>query len=211
MSESQEGFDPTEEGILVLITSVFIIGFALFTYSFQTTEFNIAVTVGLVGVAAGLFDILGYIDMGDILDALDEKSDSDGVLTGNSGSSNRSSNSKSSNKGTTNNESSSGKSNSNGSSDSESSSANKTPPVPQKKKNELYYERAETECEHCEEQVDQPHVHHIEPRSEGGPNTDDNLIVLCPNCHSKADSGLLAKHRLKYRVREQNKKLEEET
>jgi uncharacterized protein YjaZ len=37
----------------------------------------------------------------------------------------------------------------------------KTPPVPAALKNKLYYERANSGCEHCGERVDQPHVHHI--------------------------------------------------
>lgn len=86
----------------------------------------------------------------------------------------------------------------------------KTPPAPQKMKNELYYDRADGHCEHCNERVDQPHVHHITPRAEGGPNKESNLIVLCPNCHTKADAGLLAKHRLRFKAREQNKNLQEQ-
>ena len=85
----------------------------------------------------------------------------------------------------------------------------KTPPVPAALKNKLYYERANGACEHCGERVDQPHVHHIKPRADGGPNTMSNLIVLCPNCHSKADSGLIARHRLRYRARQQNNQMEE--
>ena len=85
----------------------------------------------------------------------------------------------------------------------------KTPPAPAALKNKLYYERADGACEHCGERVDQPHVHHIKPRADGGPNTMSNLIVLCPNCHSKADSGLIARHRLRYRARQNNNKMEE--
>jgi len=85
----------------------------------------------------------------------------------------------------------------------------KTPPAPAALKNKLYYERADGACEHCGERVDQPHVHHIKPRADGGPNTVSNLIVLCPNCHSKADSGLIARHRLRYRARQQNRQMEE--
>ena len=28
------------------------------------------------------------------------------------------------------------------------------------------------------------HRHHIRPKSEGGANTQDNFVYLCPNCHS---------------------------
>jgi len=97
--------------------------------------------------------------------------------------------------------------------DESSSNANKkqnkkTPPAPAALKNKLYYERADGACEHCGERVDQPHVHHIKPRADGGPNTVSNLIVLCPNCHSKADSGLIARHRLRYKARQNNKKMD---
>lgn len=30
------------------------------------------------------------------------------------------------------------------------------------------------------------HLHHIIPKSESGPDTIENLVVLCPNCHGKA-------------------------
>ncbi|WP_425607549.1 HNH endonuclease [Natrinema zhouii] len=46
------------------------------------------------------------------------------------------------------------------------------------------------------------------PRSEGGPNMPKNLIVLCPNCHRKADSGTISRSKLKYRVNEQLADLE---
>lgn len=32
------------------------------------------------------------------------------------------------------------------------------------------------------------HVHHIEKRKEGGPDTIDNLITVCPSCHRKAEA-----------------------
>jgi|AntDeeMetagen192_2_1112575.scaffolds.fasta_scaffold00006_74 5-methylcytosine-specific restriction endonuclease McrA len=84
----------------------------------------------------------------------------------------------------------------------------KTPPPPESLKNELYFQRADRRCEWCEERVDSPDVHHIMPRSEGGPNTPKNLIVLCPNCHRKADSGTISRSKLKYRVNEQLADLE---
>lgn len=31
------------------------------------------------------------------------------------------------------------------------------------------------------------HIHHIHKRSEGGKDTEDNLITLCPPCHARAE------------------------
>ncbi|MFB6213693.1 MAG: HNH endonuclease [Candidatus Nanohaloarchaea archaeon] len=77
----------------------------------------------------------------------------------------------------------------------------KTPPAPESLKNELYFERADKQCEWCGKDIDSPDVHHIKPREEGGPNKPSNLIVLCPNCHRKADSGVISRSKLKYQVR----------
>lgn len=77
---------------------------------------------------------------------------------------------------------------------------NQTPPPSESLKNELYFERADRRCEWCEEQIDQPEVHHITPRSEGGSNDRSNLIVLCPTCHRKADSGAISRSKLTYRI-----------
>lgn len=79
-------------------------------------------------------------------------------------------------------------------------STEKTPPAPEPLKNELFFERADRQCEYCGESVDQPDVHHIVPRSEGGLNERSNLIVLCPNCHRKADSGLISRSKLRYQL-----------
>lgn len=72
----------------------------------------------------------------------------------------------------------------------------KTPPAPEKLRHELFFDRANQQCEWCEEPLDAPEVHHIRPRSEGGTNDPENLIVLCPNCHNKADSGLISRSQL---------------
>lgn len=82
----------------------------------------------------------------------------------------------------------------------------KTPPTPQKLKSDLIFGRANQACEWCETTTDTPEVHHIEPRSEGGPNSRRNLIVLCPSCHRKADNGTPSKTKLKQKV----KRLEQE-
>lgn len=79
--------------------------------------------------------------------------------------------------------------------------ASKTPPTPEKLKNDLFFDRANQQCEWCGSHVDQPEVHHIVPRSEGGPNEPSNLIVLCPNDHRKADSGAISRAKLKAKVR----------
>jgi hypothetical protein len=42
-------------------------------------------------------------------------------------------------------------------------------------------------CQCVEKHIPKPmelHKHHIWPVSEGGPNTKDNLLVLCPTAHS---------------------------
>lgn len=90
-----------------------------------------------------------------------------------------------------------------GGSSSDESDQEKTPRAPESLRNELFFERANRRCEYCGGEVDQPDVHHIKPRSEGGPNTPSNLIVLCPNCHRKADNGLISQSKLRYRVKQQ--------
>lgn len=78
----------------------------------------------------------------------------------------------------------------------------KTPPAPKDLKEELKFNRANHHCEWCGDRFDGLHVHHIEPRKEGGPNTRRNLIALCPNCHDRADRGALTKSQLKGKVRQ---------
>lgn len=87
------------------------------------------------------------------------------------------------------------------SSSSSGNSTEKTPPASEKLKNELYFERADKQCEWCGEDIDSPDVHHIKPREEGGPNKKSNLIVLCPTCHRKADRGVISRSKLKYQIR----------
>lgn len=80
----------------------------------------------------------------------------------------------------------------------------KTPPAPEKLRHQLFFDRADQQCEWCEEPLDAPEVHHIKPRSEGGPNDPDNLIVLCPNCHNKADSELISRSQLTAKLEKNN-------
>lgn len=84
---------------------------------------------------------------------------------------------------------------------SSSSGLEKTPPTSEKLKNKLIFDRADQQCEWCEESYDHLHVHHIEPRREGGPNEPENLIVLCPNCHENADREAITRSKLKAKVK----------
>lgn len=86
-------------------------------------------------------------------------------------------------------------------SDDADSGSERTPPAPEKLKDDLYFDRADQKCEWCGEHTDQPEVHHIVPRSEGGLNERSNLIVLCPNHHRKADAGAISRSKLKSKVR----------
>lgn len=79
----------------------------------------------------------------------------------------------------------------------------KTPPAPKKMKENIFFDRAEQRCEWCNERTNSPEIHHIEPRSEGGPNEYDNLIGLCPGCHSQADKGGISKTKLRSKVSRQ--------
>jgi len=40
-------------------------------------------------------------------------------------------------------------------------------------------------CCLCPQHEDITHIHHIVPISEKGPDTEDNLMVVCPTCHAK--------------------------
>lgn len=87
------------------------------------------------------------------------------------------------------------------SSSTNNDNSEKTPAPSQKIKDTLFFERANQECEWCGNHLDNAEVHHIKPRSEGGPNTAANLIVLCPNCHQKAH-GTISRSKLRYKVRQ---------
>jgi 5-methylcytosine-specific restriction endonuclease McrA len=48
--------------------------------------------------------------------------------------------------------------------------------------------------------------HHLIPKAKGGMNNDDNLVLLCPNCHRAAHLGMLNPSDLRYRKRLAEKK-----
>lgn len=89
------------------------------------------------------------------------------------------------------------------SSSEDSDSPEKTPPTPESMKDDIYFERANQHCEWCDERTDSPEIHHIKPRSEGGPNDYENLIGLCPGCHRKADKGGISRTKLRSKVSRQ--------
>lgn len=78
----------------------------------------------------------------------------------------------------------------------------RTPPLSQRKKDILYLDRADEKCEWCGDETNTPEVHHIKPREEGGPNTAENLIVLCPNCHREKPD-LISRSKFRRKVRRQ--------
>lgn len=82
-----------------------------------------------------------------------------------------------------------------------SDTQDRVPPLSEKYKNQLIFDRADQHCEWCEERFDHLQVHHIKPRSAGGPNRPGNLIVLCPTCHDKADRNTMAQSKLRGKVR----------
>lgn len=75
----------------------------------------------------------------------------------------------------------------------------KVPPLPQGDKDRLIV-KVGNKCEVCP-QTYSLDVHHITPRSEGGSNKENNLIVVCPTCHRAAHSGGIPKSRLQYIAR----------
>jgi len=79
----------------------------------------------------------------------------------------------------------------------------RTPPAPEGLKNELYFERADRQCEWCGEKINSHDTHHIKSREEGGPNEPENLIILYPNCHREADRGTISRSKLRHQVSEQ--------
>lgn len=73
------------------------------------------------------------------------------------------------------------------------------PPLAQADKDRLVI-KVKNRCEICSEPYGLD-VHHIIPRSEGGPNKERNLIVVCPTCHRRAHGGGIPRSRLQYIAR----------
>ncbi len=73
----------------------------------------------------------------------------------------------------------------------------KVPSLSQREK-EIMINKVSTRCcyPNCRESISLE-VHHIIPRSEGGTNKENNLIVLCNNHHHLADRGAISRDRLK--------------
>ena len=85
---------------------------------------------------------------------------------------------------------------------SSKSTTEKTPPPSERLKNEIRLDRAEGQCEYCGEETNLLDVHHIKPRSKGGPNTRKNLIALCGSCHKEADNSVISRSALRHKVRQ---------
>jgi len=65
--------------------------------------------------------------------------------------------------------------------------------------------KARGKCEYCGNDITakgvKEEIHHIVPFASGGSDREHNLIVLCPNCHSKVDHISRAELRLKIAYR----------
>ncbi len=61
--------------------------------------------------------------------------------------------------------------------------------IKRKTKKEIVYFIFDNRCYacHCDDQI--LHMHHILPISEGGSDEIDNLILLCPSCHTVVHAG----------------------
>ena len=55
----------------------------------------------------------------------------------------------------------------------------------------IFIEKKGNKCALCEYSVKEVlNIHHIIERKNGGSNEENNLIVLCPNCHAEIHKGL---------------------
>ncbi len=61
-------------------------------------------------------------------------------------------------------------------------------------------------CEICRKPLGlTPDIHHIIPRNEGGSSANNNLIILCPNCHRKAHSKVYTRKQLRDFIKRRKK------
>ena len=68
-----------------------------------------------------------------------------------------------------------------------------TKSIPERIKKKIYQESGMA-CAMCgEEDISTFEIHHIKPISEGGIAEEENLIMLCSNCHSKVTHGEIEK------------------
>lgn len=68
--------------------------------------------------------------------------------------------------------------------------------IPEKIRKKIYQESGMA-CSICkEDDVTSLECHHIQPTSEGGTSTEDNLILLCSSCHSKATYGTIGRSKV---------------
>lgn len=55
------------------------------------------------------------------------------------------------------------------------------------------FQEAGSACPFCgEKHVAVLHIHHIIPRAEGGPNTPENLLLVCASCHQKIHTEIIS-------------------
>ena len=74
-----------------------------------------------------------------------------------------------------------------------------SPPLTEYEKNGIIYELAKGKCEHIDCNIkDELQLYYIIPRNEGGENTYNNMIVLCPDHYTMTDKGVLSKGLLRY-------------
>ena len=81
-----------------------------------------------------------------------------------------------------------------------------SPPLTEYEKNGIIFELARGKCEHLDCNIqDELELFYIVPRNEGGGNTFDNLVVLCPSHYDIADKGVISKGLLRYFINERDK------
>ena len=80
------------------------------------------------------------------------------------------------------------------------------PPLTEYEKKGIIYELARGKCEHLDCNVqDNLQLFYIIPRAEGGKNSYNNLVVLCPAHYAMAGRGVLSKGLLRYFINERDK------